>query len=365
MNEVRTPPRVSVIMPFLNQERFIEESIESVLAQTRPDWELLLIDDGSTDRSTGIALDYAAIHPDRIRYLDHPNHANKGASASRNLGIRQSRGDYIALLDADDVWLPNKLEQQIPLLESHPQAGSVYARTLYWYSWEGEDWTGAEDHVDPLGFPPDTILDPPALLMANLKGRAAIPCTCSLLIRRSVVTRIGGFEEVFRRVFTDQVFYAKLFLEAPVLVADACWDKYRQHRQSSCAVADETGELDAGRRAYLTWFARYLQEENYDHPDLERIVRKELWYYDHPDVHRLVRAVSHLYWQHLVPVAFRTSRVLLPDALRQWLWRRWAASPLSRTGGRKDHAPVSPRPGGQTPGGSGGGGAPHVDGDGE
>lgn len=354
MNEPAGSRRVSVIMPFLNQERFIEESVESVLAQTYPAWELFLIDDGSTDQSTEIALRYAAEHPDRIRYLAHPNHANRGASASRNLGIRQARGDYIALLDADDVWLPKKLEQQVPLLDSHPQAGSAYARTLYWYSWAGEDGTDAQDHVDPLGFPPDTILDPPALLLANLKGRAAIPCTCSLLIRRSVVVRIGGFEEAFRRVFTDQVFYAKLFLEAPVLVADACWDKYRQHSRSSCAVADQTGELDAGRRAYVTWFADYLEEQGYSHRGLKRILQKELWYYRHPRVHRLVRGLSHLYWQRLVPVAFRTSRVLLPDALRQWLWSRWAAGPFSRTGGPKDHLRAPPRPEKRTPDGSSG-----------
>src|SRR5690606_41464320 len=84
---------VSVIIPFYNAERFIEEAIESVLVQTYPHWELLLVNDGSTDGSKEIAERYAEQYPERIRYLEHPDRANQGASASRNMGIRHARGD--------------------------------------------------------------------------------------------------------------------------------------------------------------------------------------------------------------------------------------------------------------------------------
>src|SRR5918997_1425231 len=116
---------VSTILPFLNAEKFIEEAIESVFAQTYDDWELLLIDDGSTDGSTRIALQYAERHRGRVRYLEHPEHQNRGVSASRNLGISHARGEYVAFLDADDVWLEHKLEQQVAILSSHPEAGMV------------------------------------------------------------------------------------------------------------------------------------------------------------------------------------------------------------------------------------------------
>src|SRR5215218_5812117 len=92
---------VSVIIIFLDAERFIEEAIESVFAQTYDDWELLLVDDGSTDGDTRIALEYAEQNPGRVRYLQHPGHQNRGMSASRNLGIGSARGEYIAFLDAD------------------------------------------------------------------------------------------------------------------------------------------------------------------------------------------------------------------------------------------------------------------------
>ena len=109
-------PLVSAIIIFLNAEKFIEEAIESVFAQTYENWELLLVDDGSTDSSTRIALRYAEQHHDKVRYLEHSGHQNLGMSAARNLGISHAKGAYLAFLDADDVWLPRKLEQQVAIM---------------------------------------------------------------------------------------------------------------------------------------------------------------------------------------------------------------------------------------------------------
>jgi len=101
----RKTPLVSVVIPFLNGEQFLREAIESVFAQTYSHWELLLVDDGSSDASTQIAMRYAQQNGEKVRYLDHDGHLNRGVCASRNLGIRQARGELIALLDVDDVWL--------------------------------------------------------------------------------------------------------------------------------------------------------------------------------------------------------------------------------------------------------------------
>src|SRR6266542_3309857 len=98
---------VSVVVPFWNASAFLEEAIASVFAQTFQSWELLLIDDGSSDGSTEIAKRYAERFPGRVRYFEHERHANRGVAASRNLGVRHAKGPYIAFLDADDVWLPN------------------------------------------------------------------------------------------------------------------------------------------------------------------------------------------------------------------------------------------------------------------
>ncbi|HYC32345.1 MAG TPA: glycosyltransferase family A protein, partial [Gemmatimonadales bacterium] len=120
------PPVVSVVMIFLNGARFIDEAIRSVQAQSLGEWELLLVDDGSTDDSTAIARAWSGRDPARIRYLEHADHRNLGMSASRNLGIAHARGELLAFLDADDVWFPRKLEEQVGLLRAHPAAGMVF-----------------------------------------------------------------------------------------------------------------------------------------------------------------------------------------------------------------------------------------------
>src|SRR5262249_43659184 len=124
-DDMRSEDLVTVIVIFLDEARFIREAIDSVFAQTHQQWELLLVDDGSRDQSSGIARSIADQHPEKIWYLEHAGHQNLGMSASRNLGIRHAKGKYIAFLDADDVWWPVKLEQQLAILRAYPSAEMV------------------------------------------------------------------------------------------------------------------------------------------------------------------------------------------------------------------------------------------------
>ena len=114
---------VSVVINFFNEERFLAEAVDSVYAQTFHDWELLLIDDGSSDRSSDIARGYAEHDPARVRYLEHPGHANRGAGASRNVGVHAARGEWVAFLDGDDIWLPERLERSVALAAGAPGCG--------------------------------------------------------------------------------------------------------------------------------------------------------------------------------------------------------------------------------------------------
>jgi glycosyltransferase involved in cell wall biosynthesis len=198
-------PRVSVVTIFFNGEQFLEKAIRSVFDQTFTDWELLLVDDGSTDRSGELARRLAARHPDRIRYLSHPGLVNLGMSASRNLGLRRARGEYIAFRDADDVYLPEKLDRQVSALDEHPHVGMVYSKTLCWYSWTSE----ASDLDIPrkLGVATGTVIHPPDLIPLYLRHAALTPATCSVLLRRSAALQVGGFEFQFRGMYEDQVFF--------------------------------------------------------------------------------------------------------------------------------------------------------------
>jgi glycosyltransferase involved in cell wall biosynthesis len=263
-------PLVSAITIFLNAERFIEEAIESVFAQTYRRWELLLVDDGSTDGSTAIARRYAAAHPDRVRYLEHANHENRGMSAARNLGIRHARGSYIAFLDADDVWLPEKLGEQVAVLEREPEAGLVYGRTLIWHSWNGAP--PAQDFFYDLGVEPDRLYRPPRLFELLLENKAQSPTTCNALMRRALFEQVGGFEEVFGGMFEDQAFFAKALLEAPAYVDGRVWARYRQHPTSCAARSAAAGADNKARRRFLRWLDGYHEEQ----PEVDARARRAL-----------------------------------------------------------------------------------------
>ena len=110
---------VSIIMPAYNPGRFLRESVNSVLAQTYTEWELIIVDDCSTDDGDAVA---ATFSDPRIRYLK--NETNSGAAVSRNRALREARGRWIAFLDSDDVWYPEKLEKQIAFMEENAYAFS-------------------------------------------------------------------------------------------------------------------------------------------------------------------------------------------------------------------------------------------------
>lgn len=221
---------VSAVIIFLNAGRFLGESIESVLSQTYSDIELLLVDDGSDDGSVAIARRYAEAFPDRVRLLQHPGGVNRGMSASRNLGAMSARGQWIAFLDSDDVWLPEKTEQQVAIFREHPGIGMVYGRTQIWHSW-GD--ASAKDHFYALGVAANTVHDQPTLLATLLENRFQSPTTCNAMISRVAFDQLGGFEDRFRGMYEDQVFFAKLYLKFPTYVSDRYWARYRQHDGNS------------------------------------------------------------------------------------------------------------------------------------
>ena len=306
-------PEVSVVVPFFNAGRFLEECIASVFAQTYTSWELLLVDDGSTDNGTAVARTHVARDPSRVRYFQHPGRERRGASAARNLGIQRARGRYVAFLDADDVWLPGKLEAQVAILEAHPEAAMAYNRTQFWYSWTGDVEDRRRDYMERLGVPPDTLITPPTLLSLILREESPVPCTCSVLIRRDAVERVGGFEESFFDVFTDQAFYAKVFFHLPVFAADGCWDRYRQHPDQSCATVERTGRIPRARRAFLEWLERYLVDHQARGTNVWHALQHALEPYRRPTNQR--DALT----QWLRPVATR----VLPAPAQDWLRRRW------------------------------------------
>jgi glycosyltransferase involved in cell wall biosynthesis len=286
-------PLVSVVIPFFDAEKFLQDALLSVVAQTYQAWELFLVDDGSTDKSTHIAREYAEKYPAKVCYLEHADHQNHGKSASRNRGIQNASGKYIAFLDADDVWLSNILEEQVAMLESHPEAAMLYGPIQWWYSWTGKPEDLGRDYVEKLGVSPNTLIQPPNLLTLFLQNRAAVPS--DILVRRETIERVGGFDEEFKVLYEDQVFYAKICLAAPVFASNKCWYRYRQHPDSSCARGMITGEYYTSRPVFLNWLAAYLSAQGIKDAALWQALTKELWPYRHPAVYRLLRRIPTRY----------------------------------------------------------------------
>jgi glycosyltransferase involved in cell wall biosynthesis len=289
-------PIVSVITPFLNAERFIAEAIESVVAQRFQQWELLLVDDGSADRSTRIAR-AAAARDARIRYLEHAAHANLGKSSSRNLGIVEARGRYITFLDADDVFLHDKLSHQVGLLDARPGAVMAYGTTEYWFNWDPNASSVEPDRLGKLGVAPDRHYLPPALLVAFLRDPGIVPCICALLARRDAALATGCFDESVQNLYEDQVFIVKMVLHGAVFVDSGCGERYRQHADSSSAVAERAGryhptQANEARHVFLGWVEDYVRGRLAANRELDRALKAALRPYRHPRFDRLLRSLA-------------------------------------------------------------------------
>jgi glycosyltransferase involved in cell wall biosynthesis len=303
---------VSCITIFLNGEQFLAEAIDSILAQTYDNWELLLVDDGSTDNSMTIALEYVQKYPEKVRYLHHENHENRGMSAARNLGLEFARGDFIAFLDADDIWLPLKLEQQVAILEEYPSVGMVYGYSQFWYSWTGNTEDRQRDYFMDLGVVPDTIVMPPQLLPLLWTGKFQHQGLSNTTIRTRVFEDVGRFENSFRGFLEDTVLLTKLELKYPVFVSSQYWVRYRKHRDSSTTNFQTGSEICKARQPFISWVENYLQTQELENTDIWKIFQQIHLPYRHP--------ILYFFWRGYLEIPMSIGRKLFPVAIRHWLW---------------------------------------------
>lgn len=167
-------PVVSVVIPVYNGGRYLADAIQSVLDQTYRDFEVVVVDDGSTDDSEAVAKGFG----EAIRYL---HQANGGVCKARNAGIAAAHGAYIAFLDQDDLWLPNKLAEQVTYLENHREIAAVYCQCKV----TGEGWLRSDVYYTEL-------------VKDDIIGVISGPCLLmtTTLFRKDVLGKIGGFDEM-------------------------------------------------------------------------------------------------------------------------------------------------------------------------
>lgn len=266
-------PAVSVICVFLNGERFLADALDSVLAQSFTDYELILVNDGSYDASSAIAARYVAALGDRARLLVHPKCANLGISASRQLGLSCARGRYVAFLDADDIWPRHKLRQQVALLDRTPQAGMACGLVTYWGS-----WNGGKDVIVRTGEGLRNV-EPPGLPVLELypQGRKGAPSPSEVLLRRDALEAVGGPEPTFRDMYEDQVMFTKVMLSYATCFSDNHWLHYRIGYDNCTEQVRRANLYLPRRKKYFLWLREYLDK----HPELgsaglRRLVNLEL-----------------------------------------------------------------------------------------
>lgn len=183
-------PLVSVIIPAFNAERFIGQTLDSVLQQTYDCFEVIVVDDGSTDRTAELVCDYAR-RDLRVRLYQQQN---QGPSAARNAAIARSTGEFIAPLDADDIWYPEKLRKQVDCMMRYgPRTGIVYAWTAYL-----DEIGSLTGHYSARTEEGNVYLK---LLCNNFLATGSVP-----LIRRSCLTQVGGYRSEFVGLEDKELF---------------------------------------------------------------------------------------------------------------------------------------------------------------
>jgi len=224
---------VSVITPAFNAGPYLAETIESCLGQTYRHFELLIVDDGSTDDTAEIAAHYAAVDP-RVRIFRIPN---RGVAAARNVAIEGSRGTLFALLDSDDRWTPTFLEQLVGVLHRCPEADVVTANAINMGGrFDGQPLWPASDEVQPI-----SLLD--MIVREDAVNIFAV-------FRRTLIDRVGGFDVNFRGN-EDYHFWLRAAAAQCRFLADFAPRGYYRRRPDS-ASSDE--------RRMLTGIVRVFQD---------------------------------------------------------------------------------------------------------
>mgnify|MGYP001576085848 CR=1 FL=1 len=210
MNE---KPLVSVITPTYNAGAYLRDTIRSVLGQTYSNLEHIIIDDGSTDDTAEVVR---AFSDPRVKYF---HQKNSGQSAARNAGIAAAKGEYVALLDADDFFLPDKLSEQVGYLEAHPDCGFCYCKVYHFFHNDpGKTYYFAMEN--PSGY----LFD--KLLMSNFIN------PLSVVIRKDLLEKYGGFEPAYRWIDEQYLWLKLAYRKVKFCYLDKALGYCRLHKES-------------------------------------------------------------------------------------------------------------------------------------
>lgn len=252
-------PRISFILAPPGGEDFSQETIDSILNQTSPEWELLLPDDGSSPGASRTASAYAKSDPDRIRRIPlAPGPAHRPAQA-RNRAARSSRGDWLIFLDRDDLLLPDAVESCLTEIDAHPLAGLIFGSAdRSCLPDEAPHHPAGADRLPPpiRRMRPNRLAFPPEPVRFFQADPSAAPCLGAVAIRSRLFESVGGFEEAFGAGFSELALYTRACLQAAAYVSGAP----RLQPLRKPAVRRDRDDLESERSAFLDWQNRCLAD---------------------------------------------------------------------------------------------------------
>lgn len=258
--------KVSIITCFYNEEKYLTKAIDSVLAQTYSNFELILVNDGSTDRSDEIVKSY---HDNRIIYISYEG--NKHQSYARNRGIEAATGDYIGFFDGDDVMIPTKIEKQVKYLDENPDVILV---------------SGGYAYMDREGNVSDEIVVPQYLrdeeIKAQMLFRNCIAFAGAALLRKEIIDCYQiRFDETIRITAEDYCFFISILPYGKCINVEDCFFYYRVNHGSKSSIAarnDKTGwdadEMKVLERAWeMRGFSLERKEISFIYTVLDRGIK--------------------------------------------------------------------------------------------
>jgi glycosyltransferase involved in cell wall biosynthesis len=298
-------PKVSVIVPLFNAAATIQQTLDSVFASGYPDLEVVVVDDGSKDTGVEVVESYQSVHSDRqLRLIHHPERQNRGASASRNLGVKHATGKYVAFLDADDLYRPNRFASSVRLLEEQPYLSAVFGTFLYEIAGRADEKQVRDITSDLVtAVEQQTLISPEEedFLSQLLRGKAGLH-TSTITIRREAFIKAGGFPHF--RYGEDHALWLRIFSTCAVArIDDAPLSVYRIHQDSLCSRGEQSPEFIFGPVHSLIDAAEWLKHKPDAKAALSRILAKlpgKLFHqfpkiqHSTPDAKRYMRAIM---WQ--------------------------------------------------------------------
>ena len=263
MSDVSVP--VSVVIPSYNRVATVTRAIDSVFAQTYSHFEIIVVDDGSTDNTTAVLNKR---YRDRVCLIQQSNH---GPAAARNAGIAASRHDLVAFLDSDDYWLPRKLEVQVPLMADEKV---VLSFTNWWYGKDCSD----QDYFSLIGLSFENepfVIDCPLRIMARRRGTGVQ--TSQVLCRKSAVQRVGGFDARMK-IYEDTRMWLRLSLEGKFAVSSeplAVW--VATGPEFRLTTGSYSYQREAAKRSFEVFVEAYARAGDFP-ADVQKAIRDLLTY---------------------------------------------------------------------------------------